>query len=646
MSDIRSERPAPLSAVTLMLLVSGGCALVFQVVWIRELRLVFGATTASSAAVLAIFMAGLGLGNGLFGRWIDDAVRPLRIYGLLEAGIVLSAGLSPLLIDVARWAYVGLGGQSALGPGVATVVRLLASAAILTVPTFLMGGTLPAAARAVSTDADIHRRGVALLYALNTLGAVAGASLATFVLLEAYGGRAVLWTACLLNSVLAATAVGLSYHLCKHPVGKVPRRKSQLTPPTAPPQNPTRVGVVCFSAGIVGFVFFLMEIVWYRMLGPLLGGTTYTFGLILSVALLGIGVGGAVYTLVTRWLKPSLQLLAVTCALEALLIAVPFWRGDHIAIWVLQQQSELIASFADQIWNWFEVAAFVILPPAMVAGFQFPLLIANAGTGRRHVSRHVGLTFAANTVGAISGSLAGGFLLLPILTAPGVWQAVVWMLVILAIFIALVGKEWRHPLLGVAAAAAILAILAVSRGGPTAAWRHSGIGAGCARIDGTGRNAEQDFMHATRRCCIWEAEGVESSVAITAKDSLAFIVNGKSDGNACSDAGTQIGLGLLGPLLQKSPQKGLVIGLGTGESAGWMAHVEGIRSVDVVELEPSVVRMAEQCATVNCEALKNPKVHLHYNDAREFLLTIEDQYDVIVSEPSNPYRAVIASLYT
>jgi spermidine synthase len=367
MSHIHSERPAPLRAVTVMLLVSGGCALVFQVVWIRELRLVFGATTASSAAVLAIFMAGMGLGNGLFGRWIDDSVRPLKIYGLLEAGIAFSVGLSPLLIDVAKWAYVGLG-----GPELATVIRLLASAAILAVPTFLMGGTLPAAARAVSTDADIHRRGVALLYTWNTLGAVAGAGLATFVLLEAYGGRKVLWTACLVNSLLAAIAAGLSLHLCKHPVGKVRRRKSQSTPLIAPAQKPTRVGVVYFSAGIVGFVFFLMEIVWYRMLGPLLGGTTYTFGLILSVALLGIGVGGAVYTLVTRWLKPSLQLLTVTCALEAFLIAVPFWRGDYIALWVLQQQSEFIASFADQIWNWLEVAAFVILPPAMVARGDAP----------------------------------------------------------------------------------------------------------------------------------------------------------------------------------------------------------------------------------------------------------------------------------
>ena len=423
-----------------MLVVSGGCALVFQVVWIRELRLIFGATTASSAAVLAIFMAGLGLGNGLLGQRIDGLLRPLRFYGLLEAGIALSAGLSPLLIDVARYLYVGVGGQSALGPGLATVVRLLASAAILALPTFLMGGTMPAAARAVSSDVDSQRRGVALLYGLNTIGAVIGAGLANFLLLEVLGNRAVLWSACLVNLLLAAGALVLSWRLSNLRIEKNELRSKTSTRPAASVQTPWRFAVVGVSAGTVGFVFFLMEIVWYRMLGPLLGGTTYTFGLILCVALSGIGVGGALYSLTARWLKPTLQLLAATCALEALFMAIPFWYGDQIAIWVLHQQSEPITSFSGQIWNWTQIAAFVILPASLVAGFQFPLLIAIAGTGRRDIGKHVGWTFAANAVGAISGSLAGGFFLLPIMTAPGVWRVAVCSLVVLGVFVAVEGR--------------------------------------------------------------------------------------------------------------------------------------------------------------------------------------------------------------
>lgn len=644
MNHPTSERSAPAWMLSLMLLVSGGCALVFQVVWIRELRLVFGATTASSAAVLAIFMAGLGLGNWLFGRRIDASTRPLRFYGLLELGIACSAGLTPFLILLVREMYLGLGGQAALGPEVATLLRLLASAIILAVPTILMGGTMPAAGRAVSSEADQNRRGVALIYGLNTLGAVVGAGLANFFLLEALGNRSVLWSACLVNLLLAGTALHLSKRISVSTTHSAKPQPSVSETATGTRTN--QLAIVCFSSATVGFVFFLMEIVWYRMLGPLLGGTTYTFGLILCIALLGIGIGGALYGLLARFLKPSLSFLAVICVLEALLIAIPFWYGDQIAFWVLEQHNQPITSFGDQVWNWFQVGSFVIFPAAAVAGFQFPLLIAIAGKGRENVGKHVGWTFAANTAGAICGSIAGGFFLLPVMTAPGLWRFSVCLLLALSGIVFLCETSRRKLPTAISGTIALLALLAIFDQGPTAVWRHSGIGVGRAELGGTGPNAERHFANTKKRQCIWEAEGRESSVAITAVDSLAFIVNGKSDGNAFGDAGTQIGLGLLGTILHPSPRTGLVIGLGTGESAGWMADVDEVETVDVVELEPTILEMAQRCAPVNRNALENPKLKLHFNDAREYLLTTDNQYDLIVSEPSNPYRAGIANLYT
>ncbi|HUG17658.1 MAG TPA: fused MFS/spermidine synthase, partial [Planctomycetaceae bacterium] len=645
MNRDRPEQQAPVGILALMLFVSGGCALTFQVVWIRELRLIFGATTAASGAVLAVFMAGLGLGNWLFGRRIDRVQHPLRFYACLEAGIAISAGVSPWLIDGIRTLYIGLGGQAALGSELATLLRLGASAVILAVPTLLMGGTIPAAARAVSIDSDVKRRGVALIYGLNTLGAVYGAGMANFALIEMLGNRAVLWAACVVNILLAYFAWRVSRSLTLRSAPKSIRRVAESSEST-PDEAAHPIGLVCLSSAIVGFAFFLMEMVWYRMLGPLLGGTTYTFGLILCIALFGIGVGGALYGLFSRWLKPSPSLLAATCAVEALLIGIPFWYGDEIAMWVLHQRNEPIATFADQVWNWCQVGAFVILPASLVAGFQFPVLIAIAGSGRENIGRHVGWTFAANTLGAISGSLAGGFWLLPRLTAPGVWRLAIGLLVALGLTVAFMGRRSNKLGLMLTGVVAVLALLTIRATGPTAVWRHSGIGAGRADLPGPGRNAEQDYLHNLRRCRLWEAEGRESSVAIIALDSLAFIVNGKSDGNAYGDAGTQIGLGLIGPLLHPDPRTGLVIGLGTGESAGWLADVEGMTSVDVVELEPIVTQMAERCASVNRQALSNPKLHLHTNDAREFLLTVDKQYDLIVSEPSNPYRAGIANLYT
>ncbi|WP_244222246.1 fused MFS/spermidine synthase, partial [Corallococcus exercitus] len=181
---------------------SGLCALVYQTVWLREFRLIFGASTAASAAVLAIFMAGLGLGSALLGARADRQARPLAFYANLELLIAASAALSPFLVEAVRAIYIALGGTPVMGLGLGTVVRLVLSLLVLAVPTVLMGGTLPAAARAVLSDEDPHRRDLALLYGINTLGAVTGAVASTFLLLEVLGNRSTLWSACLLLALI------------------------------------------------------------------------------------------------------------------------------------------------------------------------------------------------------------------------------------------------------------------------------------------------------------------------------------------------------------------------------------------------------------------------------------------------------------
>ncbi len=199
--------------VGLLLFASGFCALVYQTAWLRMFRLVFGASTAASAAVLAIFMAGLGFGGLLLGRRADRHPSPLSLYAGLEAGIAISAGLSPLLLAVVEWLYVSMGGSARLGLAGSSVVRLLLSLIVLGLPTFLMGGTLPAVARAVGRRADFGRRTVGLLYAVNTLGAVLGALLTTFFALETLGIRKTIWIAALLNLLVVLAAKSLAREL-------------------------------------------------------------------------------------------------------------------------------------------------------------------------------------------------------------------------------------------------------------------------------------------------------------------------------------------------------------------------------------------------------------------------------------------------
>ena len=159
-------------------------------------------------------------------------------------------------------------------------------------------------------------------------------------------------------------------------------------------------------------------------------------------------------------------------------------------------------------------------------------------------------------------------------------------------------------------------------------------------------NSVHDWEHSVKRSLLWEADGVESSIGIVAADGLAFYVNGMCDGNAIGDAGTQIMLGLIPAALHPQPRSAFVVGLGTGETAGWLAKVPPIDRVDVAELEPAVQGMARRCHEVNQDVLANPKVQLIFNDAREVLLTTAARYDLIVCEPSNPYRNGIANLFT
>jgi hypothetical protein len=196
--------------VACLLFGSGLCALVYEIAWLREFRLVYGASTAASAAVLAVFIGGLGVGGLFIGKRADRVTRPLALYALLEAAVAVLAALSPFLLIAARGAYVALGGIAALGAPGATAVRLLLTVLVLLGPTFLMGGTLPAAVRATTSESDATRRTVGLLYGCNTVGAVVGCVAANFWLLEALGTRRTLWLASAMNLAVAALAYAVS----------------------------------------------------------------------------------------------------------------------------------------------------------------------------------------------------------------------------------------------------------------------------------------------------------------------------------------------------------------------------------------------------------------------------------------------------
>jgi spermidine synthase len=620
---------------------SGLAALLYQTTWLREFRLIFGNSTAASAAVLGIFMGGLGLGSALLGKRAEKTPRPLAFYAKLEFLIAISAALTPLLIWLIRAAYLASGGTFAMGPVAGTIVRLVLASIVLAVPTLLMGGTLPAMARFAVSDEDGSRRGLALLYGMNTLGAVAGAASGTFFLFERFGNHTTLYIACALNAGVAGLAWLGSRGETLPESRPAPDRGDASQGSAAP------LPLVLLASAATGFVFLLMELVWYRMLSPIFGGTAFTFGLILAVALLGIGLGGVMYSFAGAKRRPTLNGFACTCALEALFVTIPFALGDRLVVLAMLLQPLGTLGFYGSVLGWFILCSIIVLPVAIIAGIQFPMLLALLGRGRDGIGTQTGAAYAWNTAGAIAGSLAGGFGFIPTFTATGTWRLVAILLVTCAFLAAIIGtRGLGKPVRALPSLliSAVVVLAWIFSTGPTTAWRHSQLS--LLKAQARTPNETRDLLQSLRRDILWQADGVETSIGISKSQSLAFIVNGKSDGNARRDAGTQVMSGLLAALIHPNPRSGAVIGLGTGSTAGWMAAIPSMERVDVVELEPVLIKFAAQCAPVNHHALSNPKLNLIIGDGREFLLTAKQKYDLIVSEPSNPYRAGIASLFT
>lgn len=653
------RRQFTLYALAAIVFVSGFCSLAYQVVWLREFRLIFGGAAPAASAVLAVFMGGLGLGGLYLGKRVERTLYPGRYYAWVEGLITLATVLSPLLMMLIQKAYIATGGVQTLGLALATTLQILMTAIVIGPACFMMGGTLPAALRVVQSDDDTRRMTTALFYGVNVAGAVTGAYLATFVFLQNWGNLWTLLVACVVNALIAAWAYVLLRDRKREPeVVAVQEEKGEKkkgkAAVVASPALPTWFfpGVAFLS----GFAFFLIELVWYRASIPLFGGSLYNFGLILAVALAGIGSGSLLYSLVLRRIEPSLGLFAVISGLLALCIIVPFAMGDKLAhAAVLLNNFFIPRSFGGLLFGWSCICVVLVLLPAFFSGIQFPLLISLIGQGGRNISEQLGRVYAWNTLGAVSGALIGGFIILPQLSIAGSWRAAALFALLISL-IALVirrksdgGKNAGRRSARVALALGLLTLwVTFGAAGPSAYWLHHPIGYGRANaLYGGSENDWISYVNTVNRTLIAAKDGRETSAAVTSQEDYAMLSNGKSDSAVISDSSTTVMLGLIGSILHPEKVKdACVVGFGTGITAGWMVKVEELERLDIIELESAIVELSEHFKLTNFDVSHSPKTRLVEGDAREVLMTRPQKYDLIVSEPSNLHRAGVANLYT
>ena len=624
---------------------SGAAGLIDQVVWSKALGLIFGHTAYAVATVLAVFMAGLASGSAWIGRRGDHWHRPIALYGWLELGVAATAAISLAGLAGVRATYVAAYPYAAGNGAILLALRFVGSALVLFLPTFLMGGTLPVLVRGLTRNAAELGARLSRLYWINTAGAVAGTFAAGFLFLPSFGLRRTLGIAVALN--LAAAALAL--FLAREELDPIPsHHMSTAEKLGAPPSSsPSKFFLICFA--IVGATAMSYEIGWTRLLSTQLGSSTYAFTLMLGTFLTGIVLGSALFERRTRRRVPGSMTFAVTqtlTSLAALAFLVFFTRLIEVLPPILRATHE---SFGGLVLAQFVTSALAMLPTAVVFGFNFPavvVLIAGPrpanGTG---AGAAVGRAYAWNTLGAIVGAIAAGFWLLPLLGSFHLLAATAGVNLALAAAISFASAV-RLPRKILAVAGNLLLLVVAAYVGFSNYFYDPAVASFNTIMYWNLYDRPltlRENAHALD--IVYFRDGLNANISVARTgDYIALRTNGKVDASN-HDATTQLLLGHLAAL-SHPPRRVLLVGFGSGMTASALAGYLELERLDVVEIEPAVLGAAPLLASLNRNVLLDPRVHVTFDDARNFLFTTRQKYDLIISEPSNPWIAGVAALFT
>jgi spermidine synthase len=615
----------------LLLFVGSGCAaLIYEVVWFQLLQLVIGSSAVSMGVLLGTFMGGMCLGSFLLPRFIGRGEHPLRVYAVLELGIAAFGLLILFGMPLLNGLYVTVSG----GAGVSGILmRGVAAAICLLPPTLLMGATLPAMSRWVeSTPEGVSWLG--FFYGGNIGGGVLGSLLAGFYLLRVFDVAIATYAAIALNVAVALLALAIAK--AAPMVQQLPSDRAEKPPAPVP-----GAWAVYVAIALSGMTALSSEVIWTRLLSLLFGGTVYTFSLILAVFLLGLGIGSSLGSAIGRAVaRPRLafgwcqMLLCAAIAWSAYMLtqSMPFWPVNP--------------SISTDPWFNFQLdfvrCMWVVLPGSILWGASFPLALASLAARGQDPGRLVGGVYAANTVGAIVGSLCASLLLVIWLGSQQAQQAMILISALSGLLVLSTGGS-EEPAGRFAFAGTLTIIVAAACAGLLSRTVQPipGIFAAYGRYTAT-RVGQADV--------VYMGEGWNATVAVTqlAGGILNYHNAGKVQASSePQDMRLQRMLGHMTTLIPRQAKKVLVIGCGAGVTAGAVSIDPAVEHQTIAEIEPLVPKVvAKYFGEHNFRVVDNPKVHIRIDDARHYLLTTDEKFDAITSDPLDPWVKGAAMLYT
>jgi spermidine synthase len=612
----------------LLLFVGSGCAaLIYEIVWFQLLQLVIGSSAVSMGVLLGTFMGGMCLGSLFLARVISPREHPLRVYAYLELGIGVFGILLLFGMPLLGGLYFHWGGGGVTG----ILLRGVAASICLLPPTLAMGATLPAMSRWVeSTPEGVSWLG--FFYGGNIGGGVIGCLLAGFYLLRVHDTIFATFVAVGLNVLVAALALVIAK--------TTPHTESAIPPAL---EHVPGAWAVYVSIGLSGMTALGAEVIWTRVLSLLFGATVYTFSLILAVFLLGLGIGSSLGSAIAgRIARPRLalgwcqMLLCVAMAWTAYMLtqSLPYWPINP--------------SISSDPWYNFQLdvvrCLWAVLPGAILWGASFPLALASVATGGKDPGRLVGGVYAANTLGAIIGSVTASLLLVVWLGSQRAQQVLVIISAVSALLMLesaaadAEAKKTRFQFAGTL-------LLAAAMGGAVLLARTihpvPGVLVAYGRYAAT-RLGEGEI--------IYMGEGWNASVAVSRLSNGVLNYHNAGKVQASSepqDMRLQRMLGHMTTLIPKNPESVLVIGCGAGVTAGAVSVDPNVKRLTIAEIEPLVPRVVSRYfAQHNFDVVANPKTHIELDDARHYLLTTREKFDAITSDPLDPWVKGAAMLYT
>ena len=645
------------TVILVLFFLSGAAGLVYEVAWARSLGLVFGGSHLAVSTVLAVYMGGQALGSALIGRRSDATTRPLRLFGLLEIGVGVSVLPFMALMAIYPTLYGPLARLAEDDPLYLTFLRTAFACLAMIVPTTLMGGTLPVLARFSTAGGEGVARRLSILYAVNIFGAVVGTLAAGFLLIRSLGVNATLLTA-----GLVSLAAGTSSLLLDRLPG-APRPTATIAPPS--PAGETARGATAWEqrvrrlvlAGIAlsGFCALGYEVLWTRMLTLVVGTSVYSFAIMLAAFLTGLGFGSHAFGWIraraaagprsaARIFAAAQAAIGITALAATLLMRdLP---GAAARIRALLPFSDM-TEFGSRLFASSGVAFAYMVVPAFFMGLAFPAAAEVWSAGRREVGGAVGRLLAANTIGAILGAIASGFLLIRMF---GIERSLHMLVAVnlgaaLAVAAGLGRRRWL-PVLPVAAAVlAITARAALPSWGRVWDEDYFAIYTNNRSFD----TPEEARRHIQGVEVLYYHEGVNETVSVIrpVTSVMIFNVNGRPEASTVAkDVQVQMALGHLPMLLHPAPRRVFVLGTGTGMTLGAVSVHPEVERLVLAEIEPGVLGVARTFERWNHRVLDDPRLRIVFNDGRNHLATTRESFDVITADPIHPWSGGAGYLYT